>query len=316
MISKTSLGRTEIQISSLGLGAWAIGGAGEGFSYGDVSHSEAVKCIETYLEAGGNHIDTARYYNNSETVIGEVLSANGMRDQVLIGSKTRMNDPAGIRAELEDSLRELKTDVIDIYYIHVPPDDVDGMERDLDVFSQLRDEGKINAIAASIKGPNVTQGTVDLCRQYIDSGRVDAIQLIYSILRQKTAAIFDHAEQNGVGLIGRTSLESGFLTGKYAPGHRFDAGDHRSRITEESLERIIATCDGLTGQIPDGYDNLAQVAIRFAMQPDAISSTIVGATTAAQMERNLQVLEKPRLPDELVRKLQAKLGGRTEEFNA
>jgi aryl-alcohol dehydrogenase-like predicted oxidoreductase len=227
------------------------------------------------------------------------------------------NDPGGIRSDLETSLRLLQTDWIDLYYIHMPPDDLDGMNRDLDVFEQLRDEGKIRFIGASVKGPDVTQATVDLCRQYIDTGRVDAIQLIYSIFRQRTRDIFGLAQKRGVGLVGRTCLESGFLTGKYPPGHTFAGKDHRSRWGGERLRRILTCAQELReAAVAPPYETLAQVAIRFAMLPAAIATTIVGARTVDQTRANLAALGLPRLSPALVLHLIGELGHRTEEFNA
>ena len=317
MIEKRELGRTGAAVSELGFGAWAIGGAGSGFGYGEVSEREARECLEAYLTAGGNHIDTARYYNRSEAVIGRLLADLDARDRVFLASKAWQHGENGIRENLETSLRELQTDCIDLYYIHVPPADPAEMNRELDAFEALRDQGKIRFIGASIKGPRVTQQTVDLCRQYIRTGRVHAIQLIYSIFRQKNREVFDEAAAAGVGLVARTVLESGFLTGKYEPGHRFERdGDHRKRWDEESLCRILETAQDLSRTaVPPEYESLAQVAIRFAMRPQAITSTIVGARTPAQTESNLHALQASPLPESLVSRLVDEFGGRTDEFN-
>ena len=309
-------GKTGVEVSEMGFGAWAIGGAGDGFCYGDVPESDAIACIETYLDAGGNHIDTARYYHESERVIGEVLSDPAKREKVFLASKTWENDPKGIREELEVSLELLRTDHIDLYYMHRPPDDVDAMNANFDTFERLRDEGKIRFIGASIKGPDVTQATVELCRQYIDTGRIDAIQLIYSIFRQKNREIFDHAKAHGVALVGRTAIESGFLTGKYLPGDEFGGNDHRQRWTGATLRRVLEAAQNLKNaavQLP--YQTLAQVAIRFAMLPDAIPTTIVGAKSVQQTQANLAALDLPPLGQELADRLAAEYGARTDEFN-
>jgi aryl-alcohol dehydrogenase-like predicted oxidoreductase len=190
------------------------------------------------------------------------------------------------------------------------------MNRDLDVFEQLRQEAKIRFIGASIKGANVTQNTVDLCRQYIDTGRLDVIQMIYSIFRQKTRDIFQEARAKNVGLVGRTSLESGFLTGKYEPGHEFTGTDHRKRWNRERLRKILECAQRLKKTaVNPPYESLAQVAIRFAMLPDAIASTIVGAKSADQVQANLRALDLPPLDQTLVDRLITEYGDLTEEFN-
>ena len=315
MIKKNVLGRTGVEVSELGFGAWAIGGAGEGFNYGDVSEKEAIACTEAYLEAGGNHIDTARYYNDSERILGLVLENPSVREHVFLASKAWEHGFEGVRGNLEESLRLLQTDYIDLYYMHVPPDDVDEMNREFDVFEQLRAEGKIRFIGASIKGPDVTQATVDLCRQYINSGRLDVIQLVYSIFRQKAREILEEAKANSVGLVGRTSLESGFLTGKYGLGHEFTGKDHRQRWGSR-LDRILGCAQDLKQTaVEPPYETLTQVAIRFAMLPDAIGSTIVGAKSVAQMQANLKTVDLPPLDQKLAHRLVSEYRDRTEEFN-
>ena len=310
-MKKNVLGKTGVEVTEMGFGAWAIGGSGRGLNYGQVSEKESLNCLETYLEAGGNHIDTARGYNNSERSIGLILKDPRKREQVFLASKTGQNNPEGIQEELEKSLRLLQTEYLDLYYMHAPPDDVDGMNRNFDVFEQLRDEGKIHFIGASIKGPNVTQDTIDLCRQYINTGRIDAIELIYSILRQKNSEIFHEAKAKGVGLVGRTSLESGFLTGEYKPGHKFAETDHRSRWPEERLRKILECIQDLERTVvKPPYEALSQIAIRFAMTPDAIASTIVGAESAEHVRQNLRVLEMPPLDEDLMARLVREYGDR------
>ena len=312
------LGRTRVELAEIGLGTWPIGGSGKVLNYGEVSEKEALACLETYIEAGGNHIDTARAYNDSERRIGLILKDPKKREKLFVASKTPSNDPEGIRKAVEESLRLLQTEYVDLYYMHMPPDDVDEMNRALDAYEQLREEGKIRFIGASIKAGHISQATVDLCRQYMDTGRVDVIELIYSIIRQKTREIFQEAKAKNVGLVGRTALENGFLTGKYKPGHEFSesAGDHRHRWTGERLRRILAEAQKLKETaVKPPYETLIQVAIRFAMMPDAIASTIVGAKSVKQVRENLRVLELPPLDQELVDRLIKEYSGRDSEFN-
>ena len=204
--------------------------------------AEAVEVIHGYIQAGGNFIDTARVYGESEAILGRVLSKGKLREQIVLATKTlKGNEPdtiPAIRGELEESLRLLKTEYVDLYYLHQPPDDPAVMNQALDLLESFKKEGKLRAIGASIKGPAVTDATLKLCRQYIDSGRIDAIQLVYSILRQKNAAIFDYARRKGVGIVVRTSIESGFLSGKYRPGQVIAEG-HRKRWTPETQSLIF-----------------------------------------------------------------------------
>lgn len=312
---KQPLGNTGLLISELGFGAWPIGGT----MYGPVEESEAIECVKAYLAAGGNFIDTARRYGQSEAILGKVLSQSGPRDQVVLASKTFMGDSLesipNIRSELEESLRLLRSDYLDLYYLHMPPDDPETMNRALDEFEALKKEGKIKAVGASIKGPAVTEHTVNLCRQYIDSGRVDVIQVVYSILRQRCTEIFDYAHQKGVGIVARTSIESGFLSGKYRPGHVFTES-HRKRWEAETQRKIFDTVAEMESYaVRSPYSSMAEVAIRFTMEPKSISSVIVGAKSADQLRLNMAVASMPPLDADVIERLKRDFAGMTDTFN-
>ncbi|MEM6530878.1 MAG: aldo/keto reductase, partial [Chloroflexota bacterium] len=151
---------------------------------------------------------------------------------------------------------------------------------------------------ASVKGPDVTPHTVDLCRQYIHSGRVNALQVIYSIFRQQNAEMFAEAHEHDVGIVVRTSLESGFLTGKYKPGHEFSGDDHRKRWSKNRLETILAhVADVEQLAVKSPYETLSQVALRFALDTPGVDTIIPGAKNARQLRSNLSVLDLPPLDD-------------------
>jgi aryl-alcohol dehydrogenase-like predicted oxidoreductase len=297
-MKSSPLGRSGLSIGQLGFGTWSFCS----LHYGEVAESDAHAALDAFVAGGGNFIDTAAAYGQSEEVIGRWLQASGKRDQVVIASKCPKNDPATIRAKTEESLRKLQIDCLDLQFLHNPPDAVDEMNESLDVLEQLKAEGKIRAIGGSIKGGNVTDYTVELARQYINTGRIDAIMLIFSIFRQKLAAIFDEAKQAQVCLVGRTSLESGFLGGKYAPGHRFPGsfpqGDQRTRWPGDQLDAILAEAQELKQVlVKPPYQTLGQVALRFALDQDGLGNVVVGAKNAEQMQANLAVCELPPLPE-------------------
>jgi aryl-alcohol dehydrogenase-like predicted oxidoreductase len=319
MVKTRTFGRTGWQVTELGFGAWAIGGA----SYGPVEVAQGEQAVETYLDLGGNFIDTANGYAGSEERIGNVLQRRGGRGNVFICSKS----PGGgspdnlhlIREHVELSLRRLQTDYIDLYCLHAPPEDADLMQRALDVYDKLKEEGKVRAVGASIKGPSVTDSTTDLCRRYIDTGRIDSIQLIYSILRQKNAGIFEYASDNGVALVARTSIESGFLSGRYKPGVDFsrkDDNDHRRRWSKASLDKILGMVEEIENfALKAPYDCLAQVAIRFVLEAPLISTCIPGARTSGQVNENMRTANLPSLDDETVERLRKDYQGLEETVN-
>ncbi|RMD81584.1 MAG: aldo/keto reductase, partial [Lentisphaerae bacterium] len=269
-LQRRPLGRTGMCVSEIGLGTWALGSLGrhEGaWNYGYIPEHVTREVLETYVEAGGNHIDSAHNYHDAEQRIGAFLRTYGKRDELIITSKVWQTDETTVRQKLEETLRWLGTDYIDIYYMHNPPDDPGEMERVLDLYDTLREEGKIRAIGATLKGHNVRDETVDLIRQYVRSGRVDVVMCICSVLRQKNIVTFAEAAERGVGIVLRTVLESGFLTGKYKPGHRFtQEQDHRRRWPEERLDQILALIQDFSAQtVNPPWDSPAKVAIRFAL---------------------------------------------------
>ncbi len=314
-MKKRILGRTGFEVSELGLGTWPIGGV----SYDAVTEKEAWACIEAYLDGGGNFLDSALGYGDAQRFIGQVLAKRGSREQVFIASKTHnsasLETLPKVRGDLEKSLRDLQTEYIDLYYLHWPPDDPDQMRRVLDEYLKFKDEGKIRSIGASIRGPVVSAETLQLCRQYIDTGAVDAIQVVYSILRQMNREIFDYAAGAGVAVVARTAIESGFLSGKYKPGHRFDKG-HRGKHSADIQEHLLEAAQELAElTVKPPYEKLAQVAIKFSLEPKNISMLLMGARSAQQVQELLRTVSMPDLPTELMDSLKERYGERTLEYN-
>jgi aryl-alcohol dehydrogenase-like predicted oxidoreductase len=289
------LGRTGLEITRIGFGAWAIGGK----SYGPVEAETARDTLRSYLGRGGTFIDTARGYAASEGLIGEVLAAGPVnREEVVIASKSPQTSLDGLRKDLETSLRELRTDWIDLYYLHSPPEQPEALAEALGAMARLKEEGLIRAVGASVKGPNVTDATVELCRAYIRSGKCDALQVIYSILRQKNAAMFAEAAEAGVAIVARTLLENGFLTGKYKPGHQFAEGDHRDRWSSDKLDTILGEVERLSRELPAGLSQ-AQMAVRFVLDNPYVDAIIPGGKSPTQLNAVFEAAERPPLAEEL-----------------
>lgn len=312
-MNQRPFGRLTETIGEVGFGAWAIGGS----SYGKVSREDAFAALEAFVDGGGNLIDTARVYADSEAIIGEFLKAHGLRDRIFLATKVWPNDAEGMRKDLSVSLAALKVGRVDLLYLHCPPDDPGEMERALDAHEDLKREGLIRATGASVKLGNVTQATVDLARQYIRSGRVDALQLIFSVLRQKNREVFQEAAEAGVAIVARTIMESGFLTGKYHPGQAFPEGDHRERWVksgqfEKVLEEVAAfreaACVG-------AWVDPAQAALRFALDEPGITAIIPGARNGMQCRANLAASKLPPFPAELRQALITRHGGREAMVN-
>jgi myo-inositol catabolism protein IolS len=315
------LGRTGLEVSEIGLGAWPIGNNGVG-EYGGVDEEDAVQLVRKYIDLGGNFIDTARAYGErSERIIGQTIKRYFPREMVIVASKTVAGETkdsiANMRLDLEESLRLLQTDYIDLYQLHQPPQSYDDMMRALDEMEKFRAEGKIRLIGASIKGPDVTDATVVLCKQYMDTKRLDCIQLVYSILRQKMKPVISQAQEQGIGIIIRTVLESGLLTGEYKPGHVFSGIDQRTRYLKAHLDFILESVAEMKRdlKLPIPYEHLSQVAIKFSLSAVGGSTLIIGAQKPAEVEENIRVAGFPNLSSEIIKYLVTKFSMKNDMSN-
>ena len=319
-IKRQSLGRTGLEVSEVGLGTWPFAVPGAGLNYGGIPESQALAVLDAYVEGGGNFIDTARAYNEVEPIIGKYLRQTGNRDRLIISSKTLSGGNArslpGIATDLEATLRALMTDHVDVYFLHQPPEDPDVIEPALEKMLALKQAGKIRAIGASIKGPNVTAATQALCNTYIATGRIDVLQVVYNILRQQNRRAIERAKENGVGVVVRTVLESGLLTGAYAPGHVFVGTDHRARYDREKLDYALRTVEEVGAfAVRPPYTELPQVAIGFSLRAPGVSCIILGAQSPDEVRMNLSTLALPPLAPEVIDELCARYGEITEKVN-
>ncbi len=259
--------------------------------------------MDRYIELGGTLIDTARNYGTSESLIGSSTLFQANREAIYLSTKTGKtateDELPGIREELETSLRNLRTDYVDLYLIHSPPDDPELTKRVIGIFLRLKDEGKARAIGASVSGPDVTPKVIELARRYIDTGQMDALQIIYSMFRRGHEAIMPAAKRAGVAIIARTVLESGFLSGKYKPDQDLPEEGHRRRWGERRRRRLLSEAAKLAEAVEAPYTSLAQAAVAFALVRPEVSVVIPGAKSVEQVEANCAVDSLPELPEAL-----------------
>jgi aryl-alcohol dehydrogenase-like predicted oxidoreductase len=317
------LGTTGLSVSEIGFGSWPLGNGA--FDYGAVDEKDALTALSAFFGQGGNFVDTAPAYGErSERLVGESIRQFGSRESLVIATKTMggvsFETLPDIRADAESSLKALGTDYIDILQLHQPPEEQQLMEEALAELGKLKQEGKIRFIGASIKGPNVTQSTEGLCRRYIESGQVDCIQVVYSVLRQKLAPVIDHAKSCGIGVIARTTLESGFLTDSFASlctVPAYSAPDQRSRYPHDRLEQILTLCRRFKqlcdGQLGPGHTS--QAAIAFVLANASLSSIILGTRTANHVRHNIASSRLSPLPDPFMDILLGEFGDLTEKAN-
>ena len=275
------------RISEVGFGA----GPFRGLDWGPVDDETSVRAVHRALDVGVTHFDTADAYGNgrSERVLGRALE--GRRERVVLATKGGWWYVDGaphcdfstvylIRA-LEASLRRLRTDCIDLYYIHDP--DTGTIQRGgvFEFLTRMKEAGAIRWAGASID-------TVEQGRLCIASGCLDVIQIYYSILDQRAdPELFEAARNAGVGTVIKAPLARGLLSGKYRGDARFPEGDFREDWRMDGrLRRALAQVAGVEALVGGRSPSLAQTALRFVLSHQAVSCVIPGAKTPEQAEAN------------------------------
>ena len=316
------LGNSDLNITPIGYGAWAIGGSGWQFAWGHQDDNDSIAAIHSALELGVNWIDTAAVYglgHSEEVVAGALQSWSGPRPYVFTkcglrwdasGQVRKVLRADSIRAEVDFSLRRLGIDVIDLYQIHWPPDpDSAELEEGWATMSNLKREGKVRWIGVS--NFNLQQ-----------LGRANAIAPVtslqppYSLLhRQVENDILPHCQSEGIGAIVYSPMGSGLLTGamtreRIANLPKDDWRKGHSDFTEPNLSRNLALVDRLQ-QIARGRGRSAgEVAVAWTLQNPAVTGAIVGARNAHQAEGVMRAGEL-RLTEDEVRQIEEGLVAET-----
>lgn len=283
------LGRTGLQVSVIGLGTMVHAG-----HFGPMDDRESLAAIDRALELGVNLIDTSDAYGAgyAETLLGNALK--GRRDKVIIATKggnTMVGPKRGTRdfsvpyisRVLDESLKRLQTDYVDLYQLHNPTVEVIEKSDVWELLEKRKREGKIRHYGVSIN--KMEEGIAA-----VKDGRSETIQIEYNLLMQEPAVeVLPLAHSRDVGVIARVPLKRGLLSGKMTVGdvERFQGEDMRARqFTREVLERELAKVERLSFLVREPFQTLAQAAIAFCLANPAVSTVIPGARNAAQMEEN------------------------------
>jgi aryl-alcohol dehydrogenase-like predicted oxidoreductase len=299
------LGNSDLFVTPVGFGAWAIGGDGWEFGWGEQDDKASVKAIHRALELGVNWIDTAAVYGmgHSEQVVAYALRTwSGPRPYVFTKCGLRWDEQGyvhrslyanSIRSECEDSLRRLSVDVIDLYQIHWPTED---LEEGLETMARLQKEGKVRWIGVSNFG-------VDEMRRAQMIAPITSLQPPYSLVRREVEReVLPYCRSNGLGVIVYSPMASGLLTGAMTRERAaaLPNSDWRSRdveFKEPALSKNLALVERLR-KVGERYGRApGQVAIAWALQNPAVTGAIVGARSAKQVEgtagaANLRLTDK------------------------
>jgi aryl-alcohol dehydrogenase-like predicted oxidoreductase len=305
------LGNSDLHITRVGYGAWAIGGLGWQFAWGSQDDNESIAAIHRALELGVNWIDTAAVYGlgHSEEVVGRALKSwQGSRPYVFTkcglredakGEVQKILKAGSIRGEVEDSLRRLSVEVIDLYQIHWPPDpDSPELEEGWSTLAELKREGKVRWIGVS--NFNVQQ----LHRAQIIAP-VTSLQPRYSLVhREVEDEILPYCLSDGIGVIVYSPMASGLLTGAMTRERaaKLPADDWRGRspdFTEPNLSQNLALVERLRAVANRHNRSVGEVAIAWTLGNPAVTGAIVGARNARQAEGVMRAGEFHLTEDEV-----------------
>lgn len=327
-IATRTLGQTDIQVTPVIFGAWAIGE----WMWGPQDDDDAVKAIQVALDEGINAIDTAAIYGfgHSEELVGKAIA--GRRDAVVVltkfGLRVDMEDegvkkfdtkdldgkavticnyakPESVKWECEQSLKRLGTDYIDVYQLHWP-DPSTPIEETFGAVKDLLDEGKIRAAGVS----NYSPEQMDAAREIVPL--VSDQPPFSMLLRDAEDDVIPYCRSNDMGVVVYSPLQRGLLTGKFAPDHEFHDDDHRKgnpMFSPENIRRVNAFLNETVKPIAEAHDaTIPQVVIAWTFGRPGITGALVGARNEKQASDNAGALHVS-LDDEETSRIDDALAG-------
>jgi myo-inositol catabolism protein IolS len=294
------LGKTDITVSVVAMGCWAIGG---GQVWGPQEETESIATVRAALDAGVNFFDTAEGYadGSSEAVLGRALA--GRRHEAVIATKVSRSHLSGdeVREACERSLRRLQTDTIDLYQIHWPSRTV-PLDETMEALEKLREQGKVRAVGVC------NSGVGDLS-DLLKVGRTETNQLPYSLLwRAVEYQIRQQCVDAGIGILCYSPLAQGLLTGKFGSPDEVPAGRARTRHfskarpqvrhgeagceaeTFAAIEKIRHICDEIR-------QPMAQVALAWLLHQPGVTAVIAGARRPDQIRQTAQAANLELSPE-------------------
>jgi aryl-alcohol dehydrogenase-like predicted oxidoreductase len=309
------LGRTDLHVSAIGFGAWAIGGF-----WGRVTDEDSMRALHAAIDAGVNFIDTADVYGDgrSERLVAR-LRRERRGETIQVATKAGRKLPEqtcegytreNLTAWIDESLRNLEVEALDLLQLHCPPAALYQRPEVFGILDDLVAAGKLRYYGVSVE-------TVEEALAAMRHPGVRTVQIIFNMFRLKPAErVLPEARAKGIGILARVPLASGLLTGKlrrdtvFAPddhrrfnreGRMFDRGETLSGVPYEvGLDAV----ERLRPLVPPGA-SLAQLALRWILMFDGVTCTIPGAKTERQARENAAAADLPPLDAETMRAVQA-----------
>jgi aryl-alcohol dehydrogenase-like predicted oxidoreductase len=297
---KKKLGNSDLELTPIGVGAWAMGGGDWAFSWGPQDDNQSIEAIDAALDRGVNWIDTAAVYGlgHSEEVVTRAVAGRSPRPYIFTKCERNWNEKreivkslkaGSIRKECEDGLRRLGVDVIDLYQIHWPEPDED-VEEAWTTLAKLKEEGKVRWIGVS----NFNVAQMERCRRIAP---ITSLQPPYSAISPEVEReILPYCEQHGIGVISYSPMKSGLLTGKMTRERiaNLPPDDFRRRaqaFQEPQLSRNLELAEVMRRIGERHGRSPGEVAIAWVLRNPAVTAAIVGMRSAEQARGVLGALE-------------------------
>jgi len=310
-MKKRKFGNSGQEISEIGFGAWAIGG-----SWGEQSDKDSLEALGTALDSGVNFIDTAAGYGNgkSERIIGKFLKSRS--EQIYVCTKTppapgkwppspyckieERYSEKYLRENVEERMKNLQVESLDVLLLHTWTRAWNDKPEALKTLQKMKAEGLIKQIGIST--PEHDQNCVI---QLMRDGMVDVLQVIYNIFEQEPAAqLFPVAKETGTGIIVRVAFDEGVLTGKYKGNETFGPDDFRSNyFAGDRLERGVRRTEKIKKEFKESGYSMPELALKFALSHDAVSTVIPGIRNQQQAIMNTAVSALPELSEDVLIRL-------------
>jgi len=300
------LGRTGWKVSEISFGAWAIGG-----SWGSVSDEESLAALEKVVACGVNLIDTADVYGDgrSERLIAQLKKRH--KNEIVVATKAGRRLPRqtvegysrqNLTTWVEDSLRNLSTDTLDLLQLHCPPTAVYDRPEVFGFLDDLVQAGKVRYYGVSVE-------KVEEALKAVEYPNVQSVQIIFNCFRQRPAEVFfARAKQKRIGILSRVPLASGLLTGKLRRDSTFPSDDHRNFNRHGEAFDVGETFSGvdydagldaveeIRALLPAGF-SMSQFALRWILMFDAVTCAIPGGKRPEQVAENCRASDLPPLTD-------------------
>lgn len=304
MTQKTRIGKTDLYVNPIGLGTNAVGGHN---IYPNLSDETGREVVRAAFENGIQFLDTAFIYGpgRSEELIGEVIKEKGNRQDVVIATKGAHkfvdgkvvvdNSPAFLQESVENSLRRLQTDYIDLYYIHFP-DETTPKDEAVGALAKLKEAGKIRAIG-------VSNFSIDQLRQANADGYVDVLQSEYNLFKREVEKeILPYCVDTGISFVPYFPLAAGLLGGKYTRETTFVDGRSRNPMFQgEPFARNLEKVEQVREIANAKGAEVAHVVLAWYLTVDGIDALIPGAKKPEQVSNTLKTLDVQLTAEEIER---------------